>query len=130
MSKVLKGIKHTKYSLEELSKAGFSLAAVTKFTTLGLLTATDISVKERQLSFPGLGKMVNALHCGRKALLQIIRKSKHSKTQQSELGRKAMPASIDVDGFGLELHLLDLYGANLVQVSDLVGDVLLSPVKR
>lgn len=130
MSKVLKGIQNTKYTLESLSKAGFSREAVTRLVTLGLLTATDISVQERQLSFPGLGVLVSALHNGRKALMNIIKKSKDARIQQGELGKKVMPVTIVGEGFGLEIHLLDIYGGNFVHTKGVAGDLMLSPIKR
>ncbi|KAH9407019.1 Serine/threonine-protein kinase 19 [Tyrophagus putrescentiae] len=133
ISKVLKRHTKTKYSVEELKEAGFGELAIPKLMQLGLLTNTDTSLSLRQLSFPGLGVFTRTLHQGRKALLALIRKHKYSQVLQSDLLLRPIPrcsASPGKDTLGIELHLYDLYGANLVVTERQCTDVLIRLIDR
>ena len=129
ISKIVKKNTRTKYSIVELNRAGFGDPAIDKLTNLGLLTCTDSSLSLRQLSFPGLGLFVRALHDGRKALLGLIRKSKYSQILQSDLLKRSIPKCSSVKNnnstLGIELHLYDIYGANLVMTEPLSQDILI-----
>lgn len=123
---MVKAYTKTKYTLEELNRAGFGEPAIQKFVQLGLLTTTDSSLSHRQLSFPGLGVYVRTLHQGRKALLTFIRKCKYSQSLQSDLLKRPIPkCSTGNDTLGIELHLYDIFGADLVVQDRLATDVMI-----
>lgn len=131
ISKILKRHTKTKYSVEELNEAGFGEPAIAKLMQLGLLTNTDSSLSQRQLSFPGLGVYTRTLHQGRKALLSLIRKNKYSQAQQSDLlTRPIAKCSTGKGSLGIELHLYDIYGANLVHFDRQCTDVLIKVIDR
>ncbi|OTF78481.1 serine/threonine-protein kinase 19-like protein [Euroglyphus maynei] len=129
ITKVIQRIKHTEYSDKQLNDVGFLSEALSKLSSLGLLTKNDLD--QRQLSFAGIGIMVRTLNTGREQLIKILKKARYSQLLESELIKRFESQQKNVKNlnqFGLEFHLYDLYGRkNLVKrrSANLPGDSMI-----
>nr|XP_046913434.1 uncharacterized protein LOC124494308 isoform X2 [Dermatophagoides farinae] len=138
MTKIVRRIKHTEYSDKQLNDAGFLSEALSKLSSLGMLTKNDLD--HRQLSFAGIGIMVQTLNNGREQLVRILKKSKYSQLLQSELIKRyecqqqQQRNLKELNQFGLEFHLYDLYGRNSLvhrqSQTNLPGDSMIQLIIR
>lgn len=82
---------------------------ITELVQFGLLVFDQENTYT--ISFPGLGQFMKTFYDGRKALLNLIKKSKYKELLLSEIkGRALKPLEI----LGIDYHLSDVIGAKLV----------------
>ncbi|NXX43335.1 STK19 kinase, partial [Tricholaema leucomelas] len=88
---------------------GFGDSDVTQLVAAGVLTVRDAG--SWWLAVPGLGRFVRAFGRGRRALLGVIRRSRHREVPLGELLERRPPPGAQL-GVGYILH--DLLGAQLL----------------
>ncbi|XP_076336658.1 winged helix repair factor 1-like [Tachypleus tridentatus] len=100
-------ISYNKNWLQEELK--FQKEDISKLMYLGLLNVRDIG--SWWLAIPRAGEFMKAFLQGRKAVLQILRRSKYKEIFQTELENRNLPKKAKL---GMKYHIFDIIGAELV----------------
>ncbi|GAB0201589.1 serine/threonine-protein kinase 19 [Grus japonensis] len=98
------------YEQGRLRALGFGDTDVTQLVAAGVLTVRDAG--SWWLALPGVGRFVRAFVRGRRALLGLVRRSRHREVPLGELRQRRAPPGARL-GVGYLLH--DLLGAQLLR---------------
>ncbi|XP_065898691.1 inactive serine/threonine-protein kinase 19-like [Dysidea avara] len=105
-----------------LTEARLSEADISFLVNCGLLVVRDIGkAASWWFAIPGVGLFVRHLTKGRSAVLQMIKRAKHQELLQSELEAR----KLSVSKLGMDYHLRDILGAELVRSIDTTSGPLL-----
>lgn len=119
--KVIKECPDISYDKEMLLKRyGFKEEDISELIQKGVLTIRDAGCW--WLAIPGAGEFVKAYLSGRKAILRSIHQTKFKEILQSELEQRKLSKTAKL---GMEYHIYDIIGADIVKCIDTTSGKLL-----
>uniref|UniRef100_A0A8C6SBT2 Serine/threonine kinase 19 n=1 Tax=Neogobius melanostomus TaxID=47308 RepID=A0A8C6SBT2_9GOBI len=101
----------------------FTDAEITQLVKSGVLTVRDAG--SWWLSIPNSGKFTKYFIQGRKAVLNMVRKSKYNEVLKAELEERKTPSQVK---FHMKYHIHDIVGAELVESIPTTSGTLLRNV--
>lgn len=98
----------------------FTDTEITQLVKSGVLTVRDAG--SWWLSIPNMGKFTKYFIQGRKAVLNMVKKSKYNEVLKADLEERKTPAQVK---FHMKYHIHDMVGAELVESIPTTSGILL-----
>lgn len=111
LDKLIPGCSDLSFNKDKMLKEFlFSDSEITQLVKSGLLTVRDAG--SWWLSIPNSGRFIKYFIKGRKAVLNMVKKSKYSEILRTELEERRTTAQVK---FQMKYHVHDIIGADLVE---------------